>query len=187
MEKRRTQKGNGVLVGVLAVLVLLIVGLVVAIFVVSMPEKKEVSFENEVNEDVANEMEGWDGPIAESTRAMIYADSIEKKVGTEPGFGVDEAIKEYTSAVESSSGEFKLYLAIEYAYYVYDNYKDIKQALEILDSVSSLVNENNELYYYGVLYDMYNSFGDTANAERYKKLVDEKSKVDKKLLEENMQ
>ena len=168
---RRISNNN--LIAILAFLVLLIFGLIVGIILTNNNQSAPISQENLI--DTSEKMAGWEGNISDSTRALVLTETIRDKLSTDPDYNPDQAVAEYQNIYDQTTGDLKLYVAIEYANYVYDTFSDLNQAVAILNSVETLINSSNEEDYYLTLADLYSQAGDAETAARYEQIWSDKA------------
>lgn len=191
MQNKQPSKRNYGLVVILVSLILIILGLVVGIILAhnnnnnsnSNSNNDSATADQDIVVDTSEEMAGWEGKISDSTRAMILTKTIQDKLNTDPNYNSDQAVAEYQSVYDQATGDLKLYVAIEYANYIYQTLNNSEWALQIINGVKDLVNNNNELDYYGFLYNIYNTSGNVEQANYYQQLLSEKAQVDRAQVE----
>lgn len=149
--KKSYNKGLLILLGVLC---LAIVGLGVGIGVVLL-RGNENSNET-VHVVLTDEMEGWEGTISEATQALILSENIDDMLENDPDYTIDNAIRDYENAFNTSSDDLRFNVAIEYAYFMLDASGDVDTAIGIMERVEDLidVSQNNAVYYYNTLYTL---------------------------------
>ncbi len=162
------------LVVALCILVAVIgVGACIGVFLMNKNSQDQGNNEDLMNIEYA--MAGWEGEVADSTKAMILTENIKDRLNSESGFGVSDAISDYEYVYNNTDGELRVYVAIEYASYIYDNTQDLGRAVNILEEVQELVNgqflENN---YLNALCALYMRAGDTEKVEYYRTIISEK-------------
>ena len=181
MKNGRALGESGGLMAVLAVLVVVIVGLVVGIVAVNLNSSGDKTINN--NDDlisVSKEMEGWEGPISDSTRAMILTEEIQEKLSSDPNYNSPEAIAEYKDKYDKAVGELKAYIAIEYAQYYYSVTNDLDGSVKILDEVKELTQDDValEVDYLYAFYYLYEQAGNVEMANNYMQAIDAKKPAD---------
>ena len=171
-DSAKEQKG---LIGVLGFLVVAIVGLVVGIVVVSNNNGNNAGEEVANNEiiDTSEAMAGWEGSIADSTKATVLTEEINEKLRTEPSYNPPQAIVEYDKVYNESEGELKVYVAIEYANYVYRVNGDLEKSVGILKGVEKIAAEkpSTNVDYLYALCGLYDQAGDTQTADYYRQII----------------
>lgn len=146
-EKR---SGNGMLVGILSFLVLVIVGLAVGIVVVNMQKKDGPQEVAKTNEEITDE-------ILDTIRPMNVEDS-EKYL--------DEKLEEYSG----TELEFRIKMM---KINVYVNSEEFENAITISDIIDDKdLNNKEKMEYYGALIKAYNGVG---NEEKVNDLKDKYS------------
>lgn len=169
-----TKPKNRVLIVLFIALVLIGVGLIVTIVWLNNKPESD-SQENVETVDIPSEMEGYEGPVSDSTRALVFAQNIQDRLSADPNFTHEQVINEFDAAYKQSSGDLKLYLAIEYANYLYQTDSNINEAMSILENIEYTENTRAEMDYLNAVYDLYAKSGDTQKAEEYNQLI--KSKI----------
>lgn len=174
-----TKSGNKGLVILLCVLAVVIVGLGVGISVIMGVQRNIKSDENSerINKliDTEEAMSGWDGEVSDSTKAMILTDDIRDKLQNNVDYDVSDAIAEYDEVYRGSDGDLKVYVAIEYANYLYTISQDVEASVKILEDVDDLTNNDFLRYeYLSALYYIYQQAGDVEKSDYYKGMILEK-------------
>ena len=163
--KKTTKENNFPLILTLAILIIMIIGLGAGIFVLRLGKKPQVT--------VPETMEGWDGPISDSTKALMFSEEIDERIESND-YSYEDAVRDYGDALDSSQGDLKVYMAIAYANFVFNEKLDLDKAVGILDSVSDLVHGNVlENAYNGTYYDLYSSSGEVEEADYYLGLINQ--------------
>ena len=156
---------NKRLVAVFGVLGFIIVGLVVGIF-----------FNNWFNNggSVGENNSVIDEKTNDSARALMLSENIIEKLSSEPDYNSEQAMDEYRNTYDVAEGEYKVYVAIEWAKFVDENFEDTNQAVEILSSVEEYTDNNAETdYLYAVIY-YYEKLGDKGKVNYYRQILDDK-------------
>lgn len=166
---------NSNLLAILIFLILVIIGLAISLIVVGVNKSSETSQNNLI--DTSEKMAGYNGPIDDSTKALILTETIQDKLSSDPNYNPDQAIAEYQEVFNKASGNLKLYVAIEYANYFYQTLDDFNQAIAILDSITNLVNTSNEEDYYLALFNLYNAANNTEKANEYQQILNQKAEA----------
>lgn len=169
MKVGQQSKQNRNLIAILVFLILLIFGLIAGLILVNTNNSSQISQNNLIDTD--EKMAGYNGPIDDSTRALVLTETIQDKLSSNPDYNPPQAIAEYQSIFNQATGNLKLYVAIEYATYSYQVYSNIDQSIAILNSVSNLVNTSNEESYYWAMLNLYEAAGDTEQANYYQKII----------------
>lgn len=125
-----------------------------------------------------------DENIVENVSASEISEKIEDKFNNELDYSLSDAIDEYESAMDSGPDTHKVYIAIYYATFVYDNNGDIDEAVGILKRVESLVNDNVAIDYYVALRQLYDAASMNEEAEFYNQKVLELIPKDTRSVEE---
>lgn len=125
--------------------------------------------------DIGYAMEGWEGGVADSTKAMILTENINYKLNSDSGYSVSDAISDYENVYNNTGGELKVYVAIEYADYVYDNTRDLGLAVSILENVQGLASGHfSEKNLLDAICGLYVQAGDKDKVEYYKTIISDK-------------
>ena len=163
-----------ILLGILCVAV---VGLWIGIWFLNNKDGVNDNGSDEANEVVlADDMEGWDGQISESTKALVFSEKIKDKLESDGTYNDDDADRDFRNAYDTADGVLKVYIAIEYAKYRYDLIGNTEDALEILEEVQEYIDAfestvQDDLWYELAYY--YEINGDTNMAEEYRKKIEE--------------
>lgn len=137
-EEGGKRSGNGMLIGILSFLVLVIVGLVVGIVVVNMQKKDGPQKAVKTNEEIIDE-------VLDTIEPMSVEDS-EKYL--------DEKLKEYSG----TELEFRIKMM---KINVYVNGEEFKNAIAISDIIDDKnLNNEEKMEYYKALIKVYNGIGD---------------------------
>lgn len=176
-QQRQSTKQDKILRVILICLVLVIVGLTISLIWVNSNNQASETRQDSLI-DTSGKMAGWDGPVSDSAKALVLAETIQDKLESDPDYNPPQALAEYQDIYNQATGNLKLYVAIEYAKYLYQTIGDHTEALRILNEVQDLVSTSNQIDYYGILYDIYNTTGDTTNADHYRQLLSEITKVE---------
>lgn len=124
--------------------------------------------------DTSSAMPGVDQDrIDDRTRAAILTEQINNKLNENADYGVNQAIADYDNVYRKSNGELKIYVAIEYAHYVYVSSNDIDRAVKIMTDVENSLSDDNKLDYYTAMLNLYTHANDSAMKAKYQKLVDD--------------
>ena len=147
-----------------------ILGLVVAIMIVALKPWASVE-----RVEIVEEMDGWDGEISASTQSAVFDYDIEEKLGTDPNYTMDDALRDYENAYAQATGELKFQVAVKYAQFVFYYLDDVSLATEILEGVKDIAKSDVQYLsiFYNTLYKIYEEYGDSERAEYYKGLLDE--------------
>ena len=105
--------------------------------------------------------------IVENISASEVSEKIEDKFNNELDYSLNDAINEYESAMDSGPDTHKVYIAIYYATFAYDNNGDIDEAVDILKRVEPLVDDDTAVDYYVALRQLYGDAGMNEEAEFY--------------------
>ena len=125
--------------------------------------------------DIGYAMEGWEGEVADSTKAMILTENINNKLNSDSGYNVSDAIADYENVYNYADDKLKVYVAIEYADYVYDNTRDLGLAVSILENVQNLASEQFlEKDWLNAICGLYVQAGDKYKVEYYKTVLSDK-------------
>ena len=106
-----------------------------------------------------------DENIVENVSASEISEKIEDKFNNELDYSLSDAINEYESAMSSGPDTYRVYIAIYYATFIYDNNGDIDEAVDILKRVESLVDDSTAGDYYVTLRQLYGDAGMNEKAE----------------------
>lgn len=122
--------------------------------------------------DTSEQMPGVDfNDIPDATKANILSANIEDKAEGYVDYDAGKAMADYKQVYDKAKGDLKLYVAIEYARYVYDNKKDLDQAVKIMDSVKGEMNDGNKVDYYSAFVSLYTEAGNEEKASEYRDLL----------------
>lgn len=165
---------NKGLIAFLCVLGVAIVGLTVGVVVNLIKTEPENPADQSPEVVVADKMEGWDGEISESTKALIFSDNVYSKLEEDSSYDINDAINDYGYTFENSSGNLRFFIAIEYANFVYDNLGDIDLSVGIMSGVEDIASSDSilENYYNSTLRSLYSKSGDEEKAEYYGNVLD---------------
>lgn len=137
---------NRKLVIVFGVLIGVVVALIVAIVVVNLNINNS---KNDENNELSN------------TDVLNKTSEIEEKIGTDPDYLFTDAVAEYESGIENSTGEVRIAWLAEYANFMYDYGEDINAVFEIIKRGENyLDNDDVAIYYYGAALNIYEKLGD---------------------------
>lgn len=125
-----------------------------------------------------------DENIVENVSASEISEKIEDKFNNELDYSLSDAINEYESAMSSGPDTYRVYIAIYYATFIYDNNGDIDEAVDILKRVESLVDDSTAGDYYVTLRQLYGDAGMNEKAEFYNQKVLELIPKDTRPVEE---
>ena len=156
------------------ILVVIIICLIGGLIWLNNKPTSNLQQDNEIV-DVPNQMDGYDGPISDSTRALLFAQNIQDKLSSDPNYTLEQAITEYEKACEQNSGDLKLYLAIEYVNFLFEMNSDIKQAATILENAEYTEGTQAEMDYLYAMQDLFTRAGDNQKAEEYNQKIKEKT------------
>ncbi|MBQ1298224.1 hypothetical protein IIY24_00045 [Candidatus Saccharibacteria bacterium] len=149
---------NKKLVVVLGILGLIIVGLVVGILILNNPFGG-----NERDEVIVNNA----GEVA-----FNLSEEISEKLADESDYGLEQAVSEYEEVYNASEGRTKVYIAIEYANFVYDYFADLDKATGILKEVEGLLGDDAvKINYYVTLRELYEESGNEEMGDYYNQKV----------------
>ena len=154
---------NKKMVAVLGVFGFMIIGLVVGILVLNNP-----FWGNGENEVITDNNAG--------EVAFNLSEEISEKLADESDYGLEQAVSEYEEAYNTSEGRTKVYIAIEYANFVYDYYADLDRAVNILKGVEEGIDERDEGALYLAFSNLYEKSGDNETAEYYEDIFKDKIK-----------
>ncbi|MBR3144008.1 hypothetical protein IKF12_02285 [Candidatus Saccharibacteria bacterium] len=140
-----------------------ILGLVVAIIVVLVRPKESVITISDIVESQTN-------PVSNSAVAFMFDEEIQNNLGE--GYSYDDAIYDYQKAYDESTGSMKIYIAVEYADFLYYELARLDDAIDILEKVGDLPDDKVVLHvYYGKLLELYEAKGDEEKIEQCKELL----------------
>lgn len=141
----------------------IILSLVVAIIVVLVRPKESIV-------TISDIIEGQTNPVSNSAVAFMFNEEIQNNLGE--GYSYDDAIYDYQKAYDESTGSMKIYIAVEYADFLYYELARLDDAIDILEKVGDLPDERVVLYvYYSKLLELYEAKGDEEKIEQYKELL----------------
>ncbi|MBO7717925.1 hypothetical protein J6S37_00300 [Candidatus Saccharibacteria bacterium] len=149
--KDRGHSINKSLVCILTVLVVVIVGLVVAIFVVMNMGSGGIGF-------------GKTGESIESANDLILV-KIDDEDST---YTIDDAYIDYGNGIQDAEGENKVRIAIHFAELMADREESVYPAIELLESVRDYVGRETGMDYYNRMIDYSDRLGDTDAINKYK-------------------
>ena len=152
----------------------MIVALVVSLILLNNSQTPESQEETEITVDIPDQVDGYNGPISAATQALIFSQNIQDKLSADANYTQEQATAEYEAAFKQSSGDLKLYLAIEYANYLYQLNSDLEQAVAILQDITYAENTQAELDYLNAIYSLYDRAGNTEKAREYNQMIKEK-------------
>ena len=155
-------------------LIIMIVALVVSLILLNNSQTPESQEETEITVDIPDQVDGYNGPISAATQALIFSQNIQDKLSADANYTQEQATAEYEAAFKQSSGDLKLYLAIEYANYLYQLNSDLEQAVAILQDITYAENTQAELDYLNAIYSLYDRAGNTEKAREYNQMIKEK-------------
>ena len=154
-------------------LIIMIVALVVSLILLNNSQTPESQEETEITVDIPDQVDGYNGPISAATQALIFSQNIQDKLSADTNYTQEQATAEYEAAFKQSSGDLKLYLAIEYANYLYQLNSDLEQAITILQDITYTDGTQAELDYLNALYNLYDKAGDIGKAGEYDQIIKE--------------
>lgn len=157
--------GKKFLFAFLIVLILVVGGVGVGVFVFN-------NYFGNNEEGINSKVESQNNGVNYGETALSLTENIAEKLATEPEYELEQATSEYEKAYNEAEGELKVYIAIEYANFVYDNYTDLDRAVEIMEGVGDLsVSEGMQVDYFAVLRELYKKAGDETMMEFYNKKI----------------
>lgn len=161
MKEGKAESNNKGLIILLCALVVVIVGLGIGIGVVMLNDSRNGSVaENDKN-------------VNGGTEALLTSENIRSKLESDLNYSNDDAIRDYEYALNSNGGNaYKVYVAMDYADFVYDLYMSKDYVIEIMSGVEGLLDTSTlAIDYYGAMSSFYEQFGDTEKADLYNQKV----------------
>ena len=155
MEEPKVKKNSKWLVILLGLLGVAIIVLIVAIIT--------------INNNLGNS-----GDVGGGLQALEINDDITDKIYGVEDYSADDAIEEYEREISFGSNEKRVYLIIDYANFVYDEYEDIESAIEIIERAEPLLDGvSMTTDYYAAVAGLYERAGYAEQAKSYNQKVDE--------------
>ena len=140
-----------------------ILGLVVAIIVVLVRPRESIV-------TISDIIEGQTNPVSNSAVAFMFNEEIQNNLGE--GYSYDDAIYDYQKAYDESTGSMKIYIAVEYADFLYYELARLDDAVDVLEKVGDLPDDKVVLHvYYSKLLELYEAKGDEEKIEQCKELL----------------
>lgn len=157
---KQGESREGVLVVVFCCLMVIIVGLVVGIVAVSNNSNR-ISEET----DVENDDPGL--------QALIVQEEIDDRYDNDSSYTLQDAIDDYEREMNEGSSAKRIYVAINYADFVYTQYEDIDKAMAILKRVEPLLTDEDAPVtdYYVAVKVLYEKAGEDEQAEKYDQMI----------------
>lgn len=173
-EEKMQQNRNHSLVVILVILCIIIIGLGVWVVILKNNGLVISQTDNSNLIDVSEEADGWNGEVADSTRALVLTEQIRDKLGLEPDYNPEQAVSEYREKMDLATGDLKIYIALEYANFVYDTYNDPARAASIIHEVEGLTDDIGINYSIATTMSfLYSELGDEEKVSYYEKLINE--------------
>lgn len=175
MVKDKAKISGKVWIALLVVLLIVIVGLVVGL-VVQLSTERMIAESDDFGGIIEENMPGWEGDVGDSTKALIIAEEIAERLEDDLTFSLDDAIAEYKTVYDNSDGDLKVYIAIEYANYIYNATGNLEEALKIINEVEGLTKGSDKLesdYLYAI-YGLYSLAGDSEKMAKYSDILEER-------------
>lgn len=162
--KKKNPKKHFLIIA-LIVLIIAIVGLIVGIIVVNIKNNQDYQIDQAMQDGTE---------VSKDASAIVgeVSDNIVTKMETDPNYNVSEAEYEFESEIVNIDSELKVYMAISYANFIYEEKGDAAKAIKILKEVEQYVNDQNRVDYYVALRYFYKEVGDEKNTTYYSDLIE---------------
>lgn len=148
--RRLRKRLISVFVGLVAVAAVLLVA--IALIVINTKEKDDIS-PVVVNED-------------DSVVALNLNNNITYRMMNDPDYGFSGAVSDFENAINESSGDLRVSIAIYYAYFLENNGYSLSSIVEMLEELKPEdMDIDKKLEFYFVLEDFYSKIGDLAKLE----------------------
>lgn len=156
--------------GVLAVLVLVIVGVVIGV-------NKGKGEESVVSDDTVRlryELEGYGDDLSDSVVVAVFDDEIKEKLRISSGYAYEDAIEDYNRAYAESDGQLRLEVALAYAKFVFEETGDADEAVKILSEKTEVPEDEFDIVrYYTTIASIYEKAGQLGQAKYYDDVLNE--------------
>ena len=136
----RNSSDNRFFVILMSVLGVVIVGLIVAIVMVNIQSRGNGYYNGQA-------IAGLDS----ATDADNKYNEIISKLESDDGYSEKDAVNEFETALSNGSDMWKSYIAIYFAGFVYDRYKDAEWSVRIMENVQNIVPENTKPVFDAIL------------------------------------
>ena len=128
---------------------LLIIAVFVVIIIAMIPIVINVLSQNDDYVKVEYTMEGYDGPISDSTVAFIFSENVANKLVSDDNYSLDDAVKNYEKAYNEVDDSLKFDLGLSFSEFLYSEVGDTERAIAVLRDTKQYIDEEmlDSLYY----------------------------------------